>query len=177
MKKHLNAWNGCAKTTNAAAAMPPVTPKTVSSQPLTLRGWPGLRPTTTSQQARWPVVVVPLMAAAVPATGLAVQAAVRILAVLAVPIRAAAVAAGINVHQMSHRLKGQKVKLKCGVYYLIVDWFDRVTYQEWWQDMSNPACLMYGLAVKTGSVPDDDEVIFGKVDTLGYLVHESELDL
>lgn len=81
------------------------------------------------------------------------------------------------MHGRPHPLKGKTVKLKCGVYYQIEDWWDRIAYREWWEDMSNPACLTYALLVNACGLPNDDEVVFGRVDTLGYLVHESELDL
>ena len=120
------------------------------------------------------------MAAAVPATGRAVTAVlavVRIPAVLAVRIRAAGAAARTDVHTFSHPMRGQKVKLKCGVYFQLGDWWDSFGYGPWIENMHNPVCVNYGLMVVAANLPRDDEVVFGTIDGLGYMVHESELDL
>ena len=49
----------------------------------------------------------------------------------------------------------------------------------WMDSNGNPAAMMY--AIRTGSqgfdVPIDNEVVYGKIGSLGYLFHVSELIL
>ena len=39
----------------------------------------------------------------------------------------------------------------------------------------NPACIKYAFRSGFGGLPPDNEVVYGKVGALGYLVHSSEL--
>jgi hypothetical protein len=59
----------------------------------------------------------------------------------------------------------------------VEDWWDRVYGESWAWSKGNPAAMAYG--VRTGvvalNVPGDDEVVYGKVDGRGFLVHVSEL--
>lgn len=60
----------------------------------------------------------------------------------------------------------------------IEDWWDRVAGSSWMWAQGNPACMIY--AIRTGfadgDIPIDDEVLYGKIDGLGYLVHVSEIE-
>lgn len=86
------------------------------------------------------------------------------------------------IHNAPHPYAGQTVNLRAGesfggVEFRLEDWWDRVSGASWMEDVfSNPACLNYATRVAF-RVPPDDEVVYGKVDGLGYLVHVSELDL
>lgn len=42
---------------------------------------------------------------------------------------------------------------------------------------SNPICLRYAMRASTSAVriPNDNEVVYGKIDGMGHLLHESEL--
>ena len=61
--------------------------------------------------------------------------------------------------------------------YRVEDWWENVAGMSWKDAQGNPACLQY--AIRTGfserSIPIDDEVLYGKVGALGYLVHVSEI--
>lgn len=52
-------------------------------------------------------------------------------------------------------------------------------HHSWMDSNGNPAAMMY--AIRTGSqgfdVPIDNEVVYGKIGSLGYLFHVSELIL
>ena len=94
------------------------------------------------------------------------------------------------LHRESSPLAGQTVKIKKqtvhpqvpnfgGSEIWIEDWWDKVSGRSWMYAKGNPACLVY--AMRTGfAVPPistDDEVLYGKIDHFGHLVHISELEL
>lgn len=60
--------------------------------------------------------------------------------------------------------------------YDIEDYWDRLTGRSWMQ-AGNPASLQYVERWANGNLPTDDNVVYGKVGALGYLVHVSELDI
>jgi len=76
------------------------------------------------------------------------------------------------------RVKHPQVEDFGGSKILIEDWWDRVTGQSWMFTQGNPACLIY--AMRTGfskkEIPTDDEVLYGKINGLGHLIHISELE-
>jgi len=62
--------------------------------------------------------------------------------------------------------------------YIVEDWWDHMTGGSWMDAEGNPACLVY--AIRTGfapppGIPFDDQVLYGKIDGLGHLVHTSEI--
>ena len=77
------------------------------------------------------------------------------------------------------KLKGEDGQglMKTGDHYRIEDWWQNVSGKSWQICQGNPACLQY--AVRTGFarpiMPTDDEVVYGKVGSLGHLIHISEL--
>lgn len=84
------------------------------------------------------------------------------------------------------RFAGQTVKVRNeipkfgGADFIIEDYWQNVTGGLSWMDSNgNPAAMMY--AIRTGSqgfnVPIDNEVGYGKIGSLGYLFHVSELIL
>ncbi len=90
------------------------------------------------------------------------------------------------IHQEQSPLAGKKVKIIAQAYRLngqeitIEDWWDRITDKSWKISDGNPACIEYGLRIGSGVlkffIPNDDEVLYGKIYGLGYLVHISELE-
>ena len=54
-------------------------------------------------------------------------------------------------------------------------WCDRVSGGSWMFAGGNPAAIKYAMHVLRERLPLDDEVVYGKVNGLGYLVHVSEL--
>lgn len=92
------------------------------------------------------------------------------------------------IHGEAHPLAGQTVKLNAtasdptqgcvveGALYRIEDWWDRVAGRSWTVCDGNPACLQYAMRTGlSGNSHLDDEVVYGKIDGLGHLVHVSEL--
>ena len=94
------------------------------------------------------------------------------------------------IHPSPHPLAGKTVKIKKhiihpqvpmfgGSDFIIEDWHDRLMGKSWMFCEGNPACLVY--AVRTGfsknPVPNDNEVLYGKVGAFGHLVHICELDI
>lgn len=83
-------------------------------------------------------------------------------------------------HTERHPLSGQTVTVNIGngpEQYQVEDWWDHLTGGSWMLADGNPAALGYAIrtAFKVPSVPTDDEVVYGKIGGLGYLVHVSEI--
>lgn len=89
------------------------------------------------------------------------------------------------MHAEPHPLAGQTVKIRDdagaeigGATYRVEDWWDRMYGGSWMTADGNPAAMKYALRIGMNSsylTPLDDEVVYGKVDGLGHLVHVSEL--
>lgn len=92
------------------------------------------------------------------------------------------------IHQEPHPLAGQTVKIKDGVIdpaqglvlpgaeYRIEDWWDRVSGESWMTSYSNIAALQYAIRSAKNDLPLDDNVVYGKIESLGHLVHVSEFE-
>ena len=61
--------------------------------------------------------------------------------------------------------------------FVVEDYWDRVTGESWMWAEGNPAALGYAIRVyqSNGTLPIDDEVLYGKIGAFGYLVHVSEV--
>ena len=59
--------------------------------------------------------------------------------------------------------------------YELEDWWENIGEHSWYESAGNPACLQYTARSGMGNLPMDDEVVYGKIGHLGYLVHVSEL--
>ncbi len=93
----------------------------------------------------------------------------------------------MNVRE-PHPYKGQIMKLKtsiahnlmgkipAGTEYKVEDWWENVSGWSWMISEGNPACLVYGIRSGFAGLPCDDEVVYGKIDRLGVLLHISELE-
>lgn len=87
------------------------------------------------------------------------------------------------IHANPHPKAGQVVKLRADAHviggqdYRIEDYWDRVAGKSWMVSNGNPACMKY--AMRTGmsarSIPNDDEVLYGKIGGIGELIHISEI--
>lgn len=89
-------------------------------------------------------------------------------------------------HQTRSELAGKTLRIRADVGHpcggskvAIEDWWDRIGGRPWGMCHGNPACVAY--AIRRGNpachIPSNDEVLYGKVNGVGYLVHMSELDL
>lgn len=57
----------------------------------------------------------------------------------------------------------------------VEDWWDRVHQGHSWKLARMPAAFQYSSRAMSAGIPIDDEVVYVKVDGLGYIVHQSEL--
>ncbi len=82
---------------------------------------------------------------------------------------------------------GQTVKIKQGIKgrhgvdlggqdFVVEDWWENVYGRSWMFANGNPAALEYAIR-SGGTVPIDNEVLYGKVGLFGILFHVSELEL
>ena len=62
-----------------------------------------------------------------------------------------------------------------GAVFTLEDWWENVSGTSWRLSAGNPAALQYAARSGMAGLPDDDEVVYGKIGHLGYLVHISEL--
>lgn len=83
-----------------------------------------------------------------------------------------------------HPLAGKTVRLTVkgddpsklnGELFRLEYWWQNVGGKSWMDSDGNPACLNYALRAGLSGLPTDDEVVYGKVGCMGYLVHVSEL--
>lgn len=71
--------------------------------------------------------------------------------------------------------KGARSELSSGMLYRVEDWWDRVSGGSWMNAKGNPACLKYAMRSAMSGLPLDNEVVYGKIDGLGHLIHATEL--
>lgn len=92
----------------------------------------------------------------------------------------------MKMHEEPHPLAGKNVLLNDkvqgdpevmwpGRVYTVEDWWDRVSGGSWMYAEGNPACLKYAMRSAMSGLPLDNEVVYGKIDGLGHLIHASEL--
>ncbi|MDI9901338.1 hypothetical protein QM716_15880 [Rhodococcus sp. IEGM 1409] len=82
------------------------------------------------------------------------------------------------IHTEPHPLAGQTVEIKIEgetLEYRLEDWWDRVHGSSWMFAYPNPAALKYAMRAGFAGLPVDDEVVYGKVDIFGHLIHVSEI--
>jgi hypothetical protein len=86
------------------------------------------------------------------------------------------------MNRKPHELAGETVKIRADVHALggkdfrIEDWWINVAGGSWMFADGNPAAMRYGIRAGLAGLPVDDEVLYGKVNGLGYLVHVSEFE-
>jgi hypothetical protein len=78
------------------------------------------------------------------------------------------------MHTDVHPLAGQTVTLVSGHEYRLEDWWDHLTGKSW-QDSQQIAAWNYASMAVAENLPLDDEVVYGKIGALGYLVHVSQI--
>lgn len=79
------------------------------------------------------------------------------------------------IHEKPFKLSGQTVKLRNGAEYRIEDYVDRVLGRSWKMCNGNPCALKYAVRSAVDNLPLDDEVLYGKIDGIGEMVHVSEI--
>jgi hypothetical protein len=63
-----------------------------------------------------------------------------------------------------------------GQQFRIEDWWDHMTGASWTEASGVPAALQYAVRALTKGLPANDDVVYGKVGPLGYLLHVSEVE-
>lgn len=78
-----------------------------------------------------------------------------------------------TIHPNAHPLAGQTVILSAGPYegsqYEIEDYWDRISGGSW-MDSEDPDVIKYALTGLSYRVPLDNEVLYGQINGVGYLV-------
>ena len=88
-----------------------------------------------------------------------------------------------------HPMAGQTVRLQEGIgkfmqgdnaggsEFVVEDWADNVLGCSVWFADGNPAALEYALRIATNGklIPIDNNAVYGKVGSLGHIVHDSEI--
>jgi len=62
-----------------------------------------------------------------------------------------------------------------GVEFRVENWVDAITPCQSWRALANWATLHYSARVMASGLPADDEVVYGKIGSMGHCVHNSEL--
>jgi hypothetical protein len=82
---------------------------------------------------------------------------------------------GNKMHSESFAQAGQTVVLSAGPYegqsFTIEDWWDLLTGGSWMDADGNPVAIQYAIQGLMYNIPYDDEVLYGKIDGLDFLVH------
>ena len=78
-------------------------------------------------------------------------------------------------------LAGKTVKIKrgelAGFEIIIEDWWGNLSGKSWMASFPQPAAVaLYAARVRRDNLPRDDDVLYGKIANIGYLVHISELE-
>lgn len=63
-----------------------------------------------------------------------------------------------------------------GADYHVEDYWHVITGKSWQIADRNPAAIQYAVRAGFSDLPLDDEVVYGKIGALGYLVHVSEIE-
>lgn len=94
----------------------------------------------------------------------------------------------MTIHNEAHPLAGRTVQLNNkasdpitndvvpGTNYRVEDWCDRVIGESWMDAYGNWAAKGYKERAKLTELPVDDEVVYGKIGHLWYLIHVTELE-
>lgn len=82
----------------------------------------------------------------------------------------------------SHPLANKSVRLKSngelnGEIFVVEDWCCNLSGYRCFQGCpgNNLVCANYALREYKDNLPEDDEVVYGKINNLGHIVHVSEL--
>ena len=78
-----------------------------------------------------------------------------------------------------HPLAGQEVTIADGQFagdrYRVEDWWQNVTGKSWMACDGNPACIEYAVRSACEHLPCNNDVVYGHISGLGYLIHASQL--
>ncbi len=84
------------------------------------------------------------------------------------------------MHTQCHPLAEKTVILSNGKQFIVIDWWDRISGESWIKPNGNLVVIEYAVRVTMANIngfniPMDDEIVYGKVDGNGYLIHKSEI--
>jgi hypothetical protein len=75
----------------------------------------------------------------------------------------------VTLRADAFKLGGKEIRIE--------DWWINVAGIPWGDANGNPAAMSYGMRAGLAGLPWDNEVLYGKVDGLGHLVHLSEIEV
>jgi hypothetical protein len=85
----------------------------------------------------------------------------------------------MSIHEEPYEGAGETFELNAkgidGNEIRVEDYWDRVSGESWMFAKGNPAALKFAVRSAVAGLPTDDEVVYGKVEGLGHIVHVSEL--
>lgn len=90
-----------------------------------------------------------------------------------------------TTHHSISELAGLSVKIKSNAFgiagkdFIVEDWYDRVSGGvSWMAEDGNPACMEYAMrsGLSSFNIPSNNEVLYGKIGGMGYLVHLVEIE-
>lgn len=67
-------------------------------------------------------------------------------------------------------------QVEAGTEYQVEGYWDDITGGSWMHANGNPACLNYAIRAGFAGLPIDNDVLYGKIGALGFLVHISEIE-
>jgi hypothetical protein len=73
-------------------------------------------------------------------------------------------------------LNDPSANVPAGSEYVVEGYWDEITGKSWMYSDGNWACLNYAMRSGAYGLPLDDNVLYGKVGTLGFLVDVSEVE-
>jgi hypothetical protein len=59
---------------------------------------------------------------------------------------------------------------------VVEDWWDRVFGASWTEAPGNPAAMIYGVRAGVQEVPNNDEVLYVKIENAGILININEIE-
>jgi len=94
-------------------------------------------------------------------------------------------------HDRPSELKGKTVKIKKEVFepntdffisenFVVEDWYDRVRKKDWKREAkfsTDCECLLYASRAESTNLPDDEQILYGKVGEWKHMMHISEIEV
>lgn len=87
------------------------------------------------------------------------------------------------MNREKYEYAGKKMRIKSNVRKLggeeieVEDYWQNIHGNSWMFSNGNPAAILYGIRAAEERLPIDNEVVYGKIQGAGVLVHVSELEI
>ena len=91
------------------------------------------------------------------------------------------------IHEYCSAFAGCRMKIKpeiknphqdnfAGSILTIDDYWDRISGASWMDNLNNKYVKIYAQRVKDSELPEDNEVLYGEIGLIGYLIHITEIE-